>query len=72
MSEQNKQNADIVNYLTTAIHSFLDDPPDTPFQNGYLAAILDVYIGAAGFSRSDPLYQRGYQLIESRIAGNRQ
>lgn len=29
-------------YLTRAIRSFQADPPDTPFQRGYLSALIEI------------------------------
>ena len=40
-------------YVATAIDAFLNDPPDSDFQRGYLAALVAVYKEAIGRPAAD-------------------
>lgn len=40
-------------YVSSAIDGFLNDPPDSPFQRGYLAALVAIYKEALGRDKSD-------------------
>lgn len=41
-------------YMRQALDLFAKDPPDTPFQEGYLAALIVFANEAMGFAWNDP------------------
>lgn len=43
----------IAPYLVNALEGFINDPPDSPFQRGYLAALIAVYKEGLGKGTDD-------------------
>jgi hypothetical protein len=51
-------------YLVQTIEGFLNDPPDTPFQRGYLAAVVCVYREGLGRGIADARLIAAQRLIQ--------
>lgn len=50
-------------YIMKAIEGFLNDPPDSEFQEGYLSALISVYREAIGRGESDARIEAAERLI---------
>lgn len=48
-------------YIRTAFIGFMNDPPDTQYQLGYLAALVDLY--NEGLGRQDDIYNACYRMV---------
>lgn len=62
--------ATVRGYLEAAIASFAKDNPDTEFQRGYLAALLEVY--DTFFDDGSTSYNRHHLAGEKVLASTRQ
>lgn len=59
----------VASYLRDALAGFVGDPPDTEFQRGYLAAMLDVYKEAIG--RDDDVYRAAEHVLAATRPPNK-
>lgn len=49
------------------IQGFLDDPPDTPSQQGFLAAALMIATEIMGIEWNDPLILSADELVKGKL-----
>ena len=57
--------ARIAPWLVRAIEGFLNDPPDSDHQRGYLAALLCVYQEGLGLGKTDERMIVAQRLLQS-------
>ena len=50
-------------YIREAIISYLGDPPDSDFQQGYLAALLDLYREGLGKGSDDDRIKLAAKMV---------
>lgn len=55
--------SDVASQIRVILQSFVGDPPDTDFQQGYLAAALVIANEVVGIPNTDPLWQQADNLL---------
>jgi len=70
MKQRHIKPANVEEYVTSSVQTFLGDPPDSDYQRGFLGAMLIVAKEPLGLQMDKPPFKKAEKLLRRSAVSN--